>query len=219
MKNTGMKLLALETATEVCSIALLDDDQPVAVVEERVPRKHAEMLPLFYQELVLKTKLELADLDGIAISIGPGSFTGLRIGLSFAKGLAYGHGLPLIPTPTLLALISGINEKMGRMKMMLFSHRDRIYHQDFEIQSNKLIELTEPASVAWSNIVDQFTDYDKLAHCGCESLLENGEKSIVPVVPSAVLIGKLAVRDYADRLIRKPFQLVPNYISPFEFSK
>ena len=219
MKNTGMKLLALETATEVCSIALLDDDQPVAVVEERVPRKHAEMLPLFYQELVLKTKLNLADLDGIAISIGPGSFTGLRIGLSFAKGLAYGHGLPLIPIPTLLAIISGINEKTGRMKMMLFSHRDRIYHQDFEIQSNKLIELTEPASVAWSNIVAQFTDYNKLAHCGCESLLENGEKSIMPAVPSAVLIGKLAVRNYAEWLIRKPFQLVPNYISPFEFSK
>ncbi len=214
-----MKLLALETATEVCSIALLDDDQPVAVVEERVPRKHAEMLPLFYQELVLKTKLNLADLDGIAISIGPGSFTGLRIGLSFAKGLAYGHGLPLIPIPTLLAIISGINEKTGRMKMMLFSHRDRIYHQDFEIQSNKLIELTEPASVAWSNIVAQFTDYNKLAHCGCESLLENGEKSIMPAVPSAVLIGKLAVRNYAEWLIRKPFQLVPNYISPFEFSK
>ncbi|MCK5330984.1 MAG: tRNA (adenosine(37)-N6)-threonylcarbamoyltransferase complex dimerization subunit type 1 TsaB [Candidatus Marinimicrobia bacterium] len=214
-----MKLLALETATEVCSIALLYDDQPVAVVEERVPRKHAEMLPLFYQELALKTKFNLADLDGIAISIGPGSFTGLRIGLSFAKGLAYGHGLPLIPIPTLLALISGINEKTGRMKMMLFSHRDRIYHQDFEIQSNNLIELTEPASVAWSDIVDQFTDYDKLVHCGCETLLENEVKLIVPAVPSAVLIGKLAVRNYAEWLIRNPFQLVPNYISPFEFSK
>ena len=94
-----MKLIAIETATEICSIAYLVDGECVALVEKQIPRQHAEKLPLFYEGLVAESNLDLSKIDGIAVSIGPGSFTGLRIGLSYAKGLAYSHKLPIIPGP------------------------------------------------------------------------------------------------------------------------
>jgi tRNA threonylcarbamoyladenosine biosynthesis protein TsaB len=89
-----MKILAIETATEICGVSYIEDDNVIATVEENIPRQHAKSLPLFYEKLVADTGLKMSSLDGIAISIGPGSFTGLRIGLSYSKGLAFGQGLP-----------------------------------------------------------------------------------------------------------------------------
>ena len=98
-----MNILAIETATEMCGIAYYENGVMQAVEEENIPRQHATSLPMFYKTLQDKTKFSLNILDGIAVSIGPGSFTGLRIGLSFTKGLAYSHDLPIIPVPTLQA--------------------------------------------------------------------------------------------------------------------
>jgi len=214
-----MKLLAIETATAIASLVLLDETRTAAVVEDRIPRKHAEMLPVFYQQLARETGLNLADLNGIAISIGPGSFTGLRIGLSFAKGLAYSHGLPLIPVPTLLALAYRIEDKKGRMKIMLYSHRDKIFHQDFDCQSGKLIRLTDPAPVVWADIIGKLSEYDTLAHYGCDQLIGEHKLNFIKALPSAVPIAELARQNFTDWLIKSPFQLVPDYISPFEPGK
>ncbi len=214
-----MKLLAIETATTVASLVLLDDTGIVAVVEDKIPRKHAEMLPVYYDQLVQKTQLKLADLNGIAISIGPGSFTGLRIGLSFAKGLAYSHGLPLIPVPTLLALTHCLTSKNGLTKIVLYSHRDRIFHQDFNCHSDELISLSDPVPAAWSDIIDQLPEYETLAHYGCDQLLGQYEHTFIEVSPSATSIAELA-RDHFDVWeVERPFELVPEYISPFETGK
>ena len=78
-----MKILAIETASDICGIAYIKNGKCEGLIEKSIPRKHAEQLPLFYQKLIKKTGLKLSELDGIAISIGPGSFTGLRIGLSY----------------------------------------------------------------------------------------------------------------------------------------
>ena len=79
-----MKLIAIETSTEICGIAYIENGNCVEIVEYRIPRQHAEKLPLFYNELIEKTGLNLSEIDAIAVSIGPGSFTGVRIGVATA---------------------------------------------------------------------------------------------------------------------------------------
>ncbi len=214
-----MKLLAIESATEICSVAYLENGKTTAVVEENIPRQHAEKLPLFYQRLAQEIDLNLAELDGIALSIGPGSFTGLRIGLSFAKGLAYGYNLSLIPVPTLFAIVSGVDSPGNKLKMVLYSHRDKVFIQEFRRLESGFIPLGNPAATTWNNASGQQAGDFKLAQWGCDKLIESGTKNILPAKPSAVLVGKLATDFFDDWVMTEPFELVPDYISPFEMGK
>ena len=99
-----MTLLGIETATAVCGVALVRDGEVLAekAVEERYA--HAEKLFGFLDDVLESSGVPLRELHGIAVSIGPGSFTGLRIGLSVAKGLHVATGIPVIPVPTMEAL-------------------------------------------------------------------------------------------------------------------
>ena len=107
-----MNIIAIETATDICGIALIENGTCVKKIEKQIPRKHAEQLPLFYETLINSSIYNKLTIDAVAVSIGPGSFTGLRVGLGFAKGLAYAKDLPIIPVPTLyaLAMSSKFNE-------------------------------------------------------------------------------------------------------------
>ncbi|NNF58174.1 MAG: tRNA (adenosine(37)-N6)-threonylcarbamoyltransferase complex dimerization subunit type 1 TsaB [Rhodothermaceae bacterium] len=99
-----MLLLGIETATDVCSVALLDGEALLAETSLFVPRSHAARLAPLIQEMLAHTGRTAADLDAIAVSAGPGSFTGLRIGASTAKGLAVAADAVLVAVPTLDAL-------------------------------------------------------------------------------------------------------------------
>jgi len=108
-----MLLLQLETATSVCSCALSIDGRTIAVKEENEPNIHGAFLTLFIQELMEDAGYELTQLDGIAVSMGPGSYTGLRIGVSTAKGLCYALDKPLLAVNTLDAMASGYLQRRG----------------------------------------------------------------------------------------------------------
>jgi tRNA threonylcarbamoyladenosine biosynthesis protein TsaB len=97
-------LLAIETATDVCSVALMSDDTLLQEVALTEPRQHAEMLVPLIDSLLLRNEKEASDVDVIAVSVGPGSYTGLRIGVSTAKGLAFATGAEIVAVPTLEAL-------------------------------------------------------------------------------------------------------------------
>src|SRR5436190_13965031 len=94
-------ILNIETATTVCSVALFRDDELLAQKELNAGYTHAENLHIFISEVLNEANLRTTDLSAIAVSRGPGSFTGLRIGASTAKGLSYGLQIPLIAVDTL----------------------------------------------------------------------------------------------------------------------
>ena len=96
-----MKILLIETATSICSVVLAEEGRVVARRESDAPSAHSTQLPLFIKELIDGVKL-----DAVCVSAGPGSYTGLRIGVSSAKGLCYGLGIPLLSVPTLLGMAS-----------------------------------------------------------------------------------------------------------------
>ena len=106
-------ILCLETATTMCSVALGKDGKLIAFKERNEGFTHSENLTLFIQEVLAEAKVELKQLDAIAVSKGPGSYTGLRIGVSSAKGLCYALEKPLISVGTLLNLSLALSTGEG----------------------------------------------------------------------------------------------------------
>jgi tRNA threonylcarbamoyladenosine biosynthesis protein TsaB len=98
-----MRILALDTATEACSVAICTEDGVIGRCRE-VGRGHAELILGMVDEILAESGISLGGLDGIAASVGPGAFTGVRISVSVAQGLAFGSGLPVVPVTTLEAL-------------------------------------------------------------------------------------------------------------------
>ena len=133
-RANGMKLLALDAATTACSVACWSGDAVIAGREEIASRRQAEILMPMVEAVMAEAELDFAGLDLIAVTNGPGSFTGVRIGLATARGLALASGLPLAGVTTLEALAAApaADERQGRMILAaLDARRDQIYGQFF----------------------------------------------------------------------------------------
>jgi tRNA threonylcarbamoyladenosine biosynthesis protein TsaB len=137
-------ILCLETSTEVCSVALSVDGIVVAVREDKSGKNHALLLTYFVEEVMKERHLSFKRLDAVAVSGGPGSYTGLRIGVSTAKGICYAAGLPLIAISSLAAMahhvihdpyIFGIEKKVPLLYCPMIDARrmevyTALYNQD-----------------------------------------------------------------------------------------
>lgn len=100
-------LLCIETSTSVCSVSLVHDGKILAIRESSGSMRHAEQTVVFIEEVFHSSGVPKTDIDGVAVSGGPGSYTGLRIGVSTAKGLCWALDKPLLAVPTLMAMASG----------------------------------------------------------------------------------------------------------------
>ena len=213
-----MKIIAIETSTEICGIAYIENGNCVDIVEDRIPRQHAEKLPLFYNKLIDRTEINLSEIDAIAVSIGPGSFTGLRIGLSYSKGLAYSHNKPIVPVPTIQSLLYGFSNN-NNIVAMLLSHGNKYFIQQFNNTNGVLvpdaIEVHELNNIAESKDIIHDSN---IIHFGCDKLFKgaNIENQVIEINPSAKLIGELAHQNYDNWVVKKPYKLVPDYVSPFK---
>ena len=98
-------ILLIETSTALCSVALAQDGVVTSYRESSAPKAHASLTAVFIQEMLAERGLTLADCDAVCVSKGPGSYTGLRVGVSTAKGLCFGSGKPLLAVGTLDTLV------------------------------------------------------------------------------------------------------------------
>lgn len=213
-----MDLLAVETASNVCGLALFLSNGLVRIEEAELEREHAETLPLFFEKLKENHDLSLKNLDGIAVSIGPGSFTGLRIGLGFGKGLAFGGSIPLVPVPTLKAMARGSGKSDGLLRCVLHSHRDYVYFQDFVMLQGYGQKIDSPQLARWGDACLCITESMDICHYGCDGLLGEGSslRGVHCVPPSAKYVGEISVKEF-ETLKRMDFQEIePEYISPFK---
>ncbi len=99
-----MNILLIETATQICSVVLAADGKVLARRESDTPNAHSTSLSVFIDEVLKESHLTPRDLNAVCVSAGPGSYTGLRIGVSTAKGFCYALGIPLLSVPTLLSM-------------------------------------------------------------------------------------------------------------------
>ena len=138
-------ILCLETATPVCSVALCDRTGVISARESHENRSHARQLTLFIEELLNEKGIRPAELDAVAISKGPGSYTGLRIGVSVAKGLAYGASVPLIGIDTTRSMFNGPSNRTDSGNNtslfcpMIDAKRMEVYYSLFDA-SGKIIK-------------------------------------------------------------------------------
>ncbi len=127
-------LLCLETATTNCSVSLGLDNKLLEIKEFTSPKySHAEQLHVFIKDVLDRQAITAKDLAAVAISMGPGSYTGLRIGVSAAKGIAYANQIPLIATSTLKSLALQVNPEAESSLIipMLDARRMEVYTQSF----------------------------------------------------------------------------------------
>ena len=106
-------ILCLETATPTCSVALNDGEKTLALRECKGQNAHSEKITIFINEVMNEVGIGYDQLDAVAVSKGPGSYTGLRIGVSTAKGVCYAAGLPLMAVDTLHAMAYGMRDRLG----------------------------------------------------------------------------------------------------------
>ena len=135
-------LLHIETATKVCSVAISKNGELISIKESSEDAYiHSESLTLFIQDALSTAGIQLADLAAISISSGPGSYTGLRIGLSTAKGLCFALNIPLISIETLDALRNLIEEPESNIIPLLDARRMEVYAKVYRNDGKILAEL------------------------------------------------------------------------------
>ncbi len=147
-------ILLIETGTDICSVGIARDGELLSLRESDQGRDHAKKVALFVDELLRETSLRPEELDAVAVGMGPGSYTGLRIGVSFAKGLCYGLQRPLIAVGSLDALVAvaredfsaGIldvdNWESARLCPMVDARRMEVYTQLFDSTGASLSEVS-----------------------------------------------------------------------------
>ena len=107
------RIILIETSTALCSTALAEDGTITSYRESSAPKAHASLTAVFVQEMLSERGLTLADCDAVCVSMGPGSYTGLRVGVSTAKGLCFGSGKPLLAVGTLDTLVAQAADEAG----------------------------------------------------------------------------------------------------------
>ena len=138
-------ILCLETATPTCSVALNDGNQTLAFRECKGQNAHSEKITIFIKEVMEEKGIGYQQLDAVAVSKGPGSYTGLRIGVSTAKGVCYAAGLPLMAVDTLHAMAFGMRERLGAelqpddlLVPMIDARRMEVYGSVFDAALNRV---------------------------------------------------------------------------------
>lgn len=138
-----MKILAIETSSQACSVALCVDKN-FTEKHQILNNQHSQFLLSFIDKLLTESSMRKSELDAIAVGSGPGSFTGLRLGMGVAQGLGYGLGKPLIPVSSLLAVAAQSEHK--HMIVAIDARMGEVYWQCFERQDEfNYIELTTPS--------------------------------------------------------------------------
>jgi tRNA threonylcarbamoyladenosine biosynthesis protein TsaB len=174
-------ILCLETATSVCSAALISESEVMALRESNEERSHASQLTVFIKEILEEKGIKAGDLKAIAVSKGPGSFTGLRIGVSVAKGIAYASSIPLIGIETTLSMYYGIRQlpefieiSGGRTLFcpMIDARRMEVYYSVFDSEGNMLKNIS--ADIIDENSFSEYPPEIKMIFFGDGAMKYNG---------------------------------------------
>lgn len=217
-------ILAIETSTKVCSVALLAHGDPLFERIQTEGASHASLLGRYVWEAMEYVRNKGLKLDAVAVSSGPGSYTGLRIGVSEAKGLCYGLEIPLISIPSLKVLASSeIEGKKDRNEInevylcpMIDARRMEVYSAIYDLNLNEVRSVQ--ADIVEDDTYDIYLENHKVLFFGdgsekCKSVIVSPNAVFVDhVFPKASAMGALAEKaylanDFVDIAYFEPFYL------------
>ncbi|MBL0735591.1 tRNA (adenosine(37)-N6)-threonylcarbamoyltransferase complex dimerization subunit type 1 TsaB [Flavobacterium sp. GN10] len=216
-------ILNIETATKNCSVSIAKDGQTIVCSElADEGYSHAEKLHVFIEEVIAKAGISAQDLKAVAVSQGPGSYTGLRIGVSAAKGLCYALNIPLIAVDTMQTLASQAGVTDGKIIPMLDARRMEVYSAIFK--SDLTLEREIKAEIIDENSFQEYTD--KLYFVGdcaekCKPVLTKDNFVFLENIkyPSAQAMSKISFDKYqksdtVDVAYFEPYYLKDFMIAP-----
>lgn len=216
------KILNIETSTRVCSVSVWIDNEIVSLHETNRQNSHAENITLFCENALKDAGINFADLDAVAVSMGPGSYTGLRIGVSTAKGYCFGLNIPLIGISTLKAMALGMKSTYLSVEEALFipmidARRMEVYSAVFD---NKLEEVEEiKANIIDSDSFAEYLSNNLVVFAGdgaakCKEIMGHHKNAVFidDFGASAKYIGELAQQkfhagDFEDTAYFEPYYL------------
>jgi len=219
-------ILQIETATQVCSVAIAINGETIALKEEAAQNIHAASLTLFIEEVMQTAKLKYVNLDAIAVSKGPGSYTGLRIGVSTAKGLCFALDKPFIGVPTLQMMANGYLKEHpnygGLICPMIDARRMEVFTA---VYTNKLKEI----EAVNAKIVDEKSFILELDR-NYVTFIGDGAEKCIPVLDhqnahfstqnynSAAHMSSLAYQAFLDKNFEDVAYFEPFYLKDFVFT-
>ena len=218
-------ILQIETATTVCSVSLAKNGETIAVKQLNERNIHAEVITLFVEELITNSGLTYADIDAVAVSSGPGSYTGLRIGVSTAKGLCFALDKPLIAIQTLESMALGMITEGNiapdtLLCPMIDARRMEVYTALFDAEGN----MVKPTS---AEIIDEYSFSEQLlAHKilffgdgaeKCRPTLGDNPNAIfnTEFANSATYLNNKALQKYAAAQFEDVAYFEPFYLKDF----
>jgi len=220
-----MIILGIETSTMQGGVALLSEEGLIAESFLSVEATHSERLLPAVDRILAEAKLGLGELHGFAVAIGPGSFTGLRIGLSTAKSLSLATGKPLVGLPTLEAIAFGLPFCRWQICPLLDARKKEVYCALFRFQDETLLRIMEDSALTVEALVEKITEPTVFLGDGLKTYGEVltrclGKLALFPPLArrfgSAAAVAELGLR----RLLRgerdEAGSLVPRYIRPSE---
>jgi len=213
-----MKLLAIETATEACSVALLVDGE----MRERfevAPRRHTDLVLPWADELLAEAGLARTQLDAIAVGRGPGAFTGVRLAVALAQGMALALGLPVLPVSTLATLAWPARRADGSVLAAIDARMGEVYLGWFRAEGEGLHAIgpewmAAPAGVdvEASKLVGVGTGFAASEGALAQALLSKLVACDPVALPRASDLARLAALDFAAGRAIAPDQLEPAYL-------
>jgi tRNA threonylcarbamoyladenosine biosynthesis protein TsaB len=217
-------ILNLETATTNCSVSIARDGEILSLIEEDHARySHSEQLHKFIERSLKEADVQPKDLDAVAVSKGPGSYTGLRIGVSTAKGLCYALDIPMISVGTLESMSRSVSVESGYVIPLLDARRMEVYAAVFD-HRGKLIKPT------WAELVDEdsfkeFTDKEEVYLLGngsikCREVLQGENLKYLPqLVPSAKTMAGMSYKAFENGVFENTAYFEPFYLKDFIATK
>ena len=221
-----MKILAIETATIAGSVAVADDSIGL-IGEVRVDIRiaHAERLMPSIEWLLNSSRISIKDIDAFAISIGPGSFTGLRIGLSTAKGFSFAAKKPLVPVPTLDAFARTMPYCSHMLCPMLDARRNEVYAALYKWENDGYVKIISETAINPEELLKRIKGPVVFMGEGVRTYRELisgilGEDAIIApsskMSPSASTVAELAIEQIKQGVTTDPVTLSPCYIRKSE---
>lgn len=221
-------ILCIETGTDICSVGIARDGEIVSMLESDQGRDHARKVGVFVDELLRSTGITPDEIDAVAVGKGPGSYTGLRIGVSFAKGLCYGLQKPLIAVGSLDALVAVAREdyragvvavedwSQVRLCPMVDARRMEVYTQVFDSEGVALTEVA--AEVVTEDSFEQWRKDGRLVIFGngaakCAEVLSDAV--LIDVAPSVRGVAPLAQQAFDEGRFEDIAYFEPFYLKDF----
>jgi tRNA threonylcarbamoyladenosine biosynthesis protein TsaB len=229
-----MRVLALDTASSACTVAVVDGDTVLAELSLQVPRAHSTRLMPLIAQAVAESGIAKGDLDALAVGIGPGSFTGLRIGLATAKGLAFALGKPCVPVSTLLATAYGTGAQIGLVVPLFDAKRDQVFTAVYaagDRDPSTWVELLPPSHRHIDALAEEIRalraglrhTWQYVTLCGDAALQHAGRLRLgdeVRVAPAATLLPRAsAVGAVGLSLLKRGGAVDPEALAPVYLRK